>query len=74
MDHSLAEYAKSLDFMPPDQLLEAELAFRLRRELPTHTSDLIDAFVIARGFEMSLAQAGALLAHLFRRLDQGDLS
>jgi hypothetical protein len=66
MDMQLEDYAKSLDFLPPERLLEAERIFQLRRTLSAHTSDLVDAFVVARGLGMTLSQTGAFVALIYQ--------
>ncbi|MFC1526535.1 hypothetical protein ACFL6X_06975 [Candidatus Latescibacterota bacterium] len=66
MARSIADFANDLDLMPPELLQAAAAEYRLRRQLPTHVSDLLDAYKVARGYGMTLCQAGALLAYLAR--------
>jgi len=66
-DLLLADFEKVLEAMPLSQLAEAEQLFCLRRELPEHTSDIVDACAVARGLGWSIYQTGVFVAYLQHR-------
>ena len=67
-DLPLVDFERVLDALSVDQLVEAEELFCLRRRLPGHTSDIVDAYVVARAFGWSLCQTGVFVAYLQQRV------
>ena len=63
----LADVEKILDAISLSRLVEAEQVFRLRRELPEHTSDIADAYAVARACGWTLTQTGMFVAYLQHR-------